>query len=219
MISTVTKDGEATEVLIREMAPEEASKVAAIHMATLPDDFLPSLGYSFLANTFYPSIIDNPYADVLVSVRDGDVVGFVLVAHQPNNYLDWFVKNSFFSLAFALAKLTVKKPRRLIEALAIRYKKIPIFPGSGEIAEIAVDPEVQQSGIGVKLVLAVNSYLSQKAIFSCFTKTLKNNTHVISMYKNRWSARVRAEIGILDKTYVYLVWELKQQAGVTAGIG
>jgi len=190
------------------MTAEHVRRVAEIHAAALRDDFLPSLGLGFLAKGFYPGCIDNPYADVLVAIQDGEVAGFVLVATDPGRYLRWVVRKQLWRVVLAAVRLAFTRPGRLAEALGIVRSRAPRLEQAGEIACIAVDPSRQRRGIGAALVEAGNERLLAAGLRQAYTKTLAGNEHVIRMYEQRWGARLAARLTIRKKPYVYLVWPL-----------
>lgn len=183
-------------------------RVAQIHHAELSDDFLPSLGKAFLAKGFYKSCLDNPFAETLVAKRkDGQIAGFALAAKDPSQYLGRIIKSSIPQLIIAGVSLAARNPKRLFEAVAIMSSKAPKFEMAGEIAVIAVDSTMQRAGVGSKLVDSVNALFASAGLRHAYTKTLATNDHVIRMYK-KWGGEVVERIKILDKQYVYILWDI-----------
>ncbi|NER94655.1 MAG: GNAT family N-acetyltransferase [Symploca sp. SIO1B1] len=177
-------------------------------MNALPEDFLPSLGLNFLANVYYPAYVNNPYGEVLVAILDSKVVGFIQLATNPEKYLDWIIKEKFLSLSWYLFRLGLRKPRRILEAIAIAQSKTPKLAESAEIAILAVKPSMQRLGIGSALINFANNYSLKKGLNSIYIKTLSSNFHVINMYQNNCNAEILFKINILNKSYVYIACNL-----------
>ena len=80
-----------------EISPLKSSwieEIARIHYSSLPNDFLPSFGYDFLSNIFYPAVLTSSFGKVFVAVRnDDEPIGFVLVTTDSNEFLKELVKN------------------------------------------------------------------------------------------------------------------------------
>jgi ribosomal protein S18 acetylase RimI-like enzyme len=171
---------------------------------------LPSLGRAFLARSYYPAMLQDPYASVLVAIEQPSqrVVGFVNVATESGRSLRWLVKRKLAALLTAMLRLLLVEPARVIEAFAIVHARVVMPDDAGEIAFIAVDRAHQKRGIADRLVEAANQYLLKRGITACCTKTLARNEHVIEFYRKHWRARVFASSTIRGKHYRYLVWKL-----------
>lgn len=197
------------------MSERHVEAVASVHAAELSEDFLPSLGRSFLVRSYYPAMLRDPYACVLVALENPShrVVGFVNVATEPSRYLGWFLWRRAASVSAAMLRLCLAHPKRVLEAFAIVRTRVALPMDAGEIAFIAVDRDHQKRGVGEKLVEAANQYLLQRGSTACFTKTLASNEHVVDFYRKRWGARVFASSTIRGKGYQFVVWELRAGAG------
>jgi ribosomal protein S18 acetylase RimI-like enzyme len=201
-------------ITVAPMAAHHVEQVAAIHARELSEDFLPSLGRAFLARSYYPAMLRNPYACVLVAIDGGTqrVAGFVNVAVDPGRYLSWFMRRNMVTLSLALLRLLLIDPKRVLEAIAISRTRVTMPANAGEVAFIAVDRDHQKQGVGAMMVEATNRHLLQRRVTRCLTKTLAHNEHVIDFYVKRWGARVFATTRIVGKTYRYLVWDLRTNA-------
>lgn len=193
---------------IQLMQQEQVHQVAKIHLKALSDDFLPSLGYSFLSNHYYPFCLNNPYTSVLVALENNQVVGFINVANNPDIYLSQIIKSNLLPLSIALLKLTFFNFQRIREAFELIRSRRTKMEDSGEVAFIAVDPMKQGMGVGLKLVEAGNKYFSQVGLKKVYTKTLSSNKPVINLYKKYYQACIIDRIIIGSKSYVYIAWEL-----------
>ena len=196
------------DIKIERMRLQHIAQVAEIHARVLKDDFLPSMGVNFLSQIYYPSCANNPYADVLVAVNGNKVFGFVNIAKDPNQYLRVVIKKNVFLVAYYLLKLLLLKPNRFLEAFFISRSNLSKPEVAGEIAFIAVDPRKQSKGVGTKLIEAANDIFFNMGLKCAFTKTLLKNQKVIQMYNN-FGARIVEQFNILNKTYVYLLWDVK----------
>lgn len=192
-------------IKIRKMEPADVDAVARLHCESLPADFLPSLGQRFLARTYYPQMLANPFAEVIVSEVEGRLVGFVNVAADPDRYLGRVIRQRPLAVLFCAVRLLFRDPRRLMEAVLISVARKPQLSSTGEIAFIAVDRESRGLGLGKQLVDAAERYFSSNQLTHGYTKTLASNDHVIAMYRQR-GARVSHEVSIGNKSYVGLQW-------------
>lgn len=193
------------------MSERHIEGVASVHAAELSDDFLPSLGRSFLRRSYYPAMLQDPYASVLVALESPSdrVVGFINVATEPSRYLGWFLRRRAAAVSVAMLRLCLAEPKRVLEALAIVRTRVALPVDAGEIAFIAVDRDHQKRGIAERLVEASNQYLVLRGKKACLTKTLASNEHVLDFYRKRWGARVFASSTIREKSYRYLIWQLR----------
>lgn len=197
------------EVVVSEMNIAQVSEVAAIHMQTLPDDLLPSFGLRFLENSYYKEIAKCPFSKVFVAICNKEVVGFVNISYMPEKLSRYILGKSFFAILFSLLKLLFVDFERVKEFISVALADGFHTEGVGEVSFIAVHPNFHGKGIAPLLVKRANESLYEQGVKRCFTKTLKRNLHVFSLYKKNFGAEIVKELKVYKKEYVFILWQTK----------
>jgi len=194
---------------IEQLKPSWIPEVAEIHMQSLPDDFLPGLGYDFLKNTFYPAACNSPYGKIFISAENDHPNGFAIVTKDSGGFFRSIVQDQFwefFKIGLRTSLSSCKQLKNNIEILFSSLKK-NVDENYGEIYEIAVRKEDQGKGIGKKLVLESIEYLKHEGIPGIRIKTLKQNTEWVHFFlKSGWHQS--REIKLINNEYVVLSMEL-----------
>ena len=173
---------------------EWLSDLSRIHSDSLPGDFLPSLGESFLKDLYYPSVFQSRNAITLVALIDDCPVGFVTVSNNSRALTREVVSGNYLRLslyAFAAAIAHWGKMKQCCEVIwsALLAKPDRI---KSEIVFIAVSEEYRNRGIGTALVNEALRWLKKKEALPCRTKTRADNARVIAMYQRMgWRIRER----------------------------
>ena len=142
-----------------EAVHADAPTIARIHTKAFPGFFLTSLGPAFLVR-FYGAYIADPETVSIVARSDdgGKVVGVVVGAVDPGEFYRRLLIRKGFSLALISARAALRNPRivrRLVRGLFYRGgSPAAELPEAALLASIAVDPDMQGTGLGSELVQA-----------------------------------------------------------------
>ncbi len=192
-------------VEIDELKFEWIAEIAAIHMQSLPDDFLPGLGAEFLQKVFYPAAMRSPYGRVFVDAPQGRPRGFVVITTDSSRFFRSIVQKEFWGFVKTGLRTSFtswKNFRRNFEVLASLFEK-GVDENLGEIYEIAVSVDQQGRGTGKALVARSIEYLKEAGVPGIKVKTRKNNTRWIGFFlKSGW--HLAQEIHLIGKDYVVL---------------
>jgi len=179
--------------------------VAGIHFDSLPNDFLPSLGFEFLNNVFYRFVLNDANSVCLVSIKDNKCIGFLLLTFDSSKFLRLLIRNNFLKIGYYFIKSAIKNPKiipfaiGLISSVQKNEKEMSNF---AEIYEIAVDERARGFGVGDALVKKSIELASRKSS-GIKIKTLKANKNWVDYFlKNKW--RLSKEYSFYGKTYVIM---------------
>jgi ribosomal protein S18 acetylase RimI-like enzyme len=185
---------------------EEIPAIARIHYASLPDDFLPSLGEDFLRTVYYPAALASANAVTLVARAGGETVGFVTVAHRTGAFTRDVLRGRALTLARYAVRAAWRRPAHLRQSAGVLWSALLGRPDpvQGEIVFIAVDAARRGAGLGPRIVDAALGHLRAHGISHCRTKTLAANLGVIRMYE-RLGWTVRDRFRLIGRSYVTLL--------------
>lgn len=187
--------------------PDQGHELACLHLATMPEDLLPSLGLSLLANHFWPRLLVSPYGDVW-ALRDGDnhLAGFCVMARQRMPLRLRFYGDATFCLAM-LARLLCR-PRVLMHSLAVLVAPLRLQRSldqvPAELVLLAVREDCRGAGWGRMLLQHALRELGpvaclvktasedarrfyQRAGFTCWGREIRD-TRSLHLLVRRWSA-------------------------------
>ncbi len=199
-----------TKFVIREYTISDLSRIVEIHGASLPEDFLPSLGSKFLNHIFFPAVSKSQNARIFVAIHNDLVVGFAILSlnsgkllkeiffYQPLKFLYLSVSSVIFSLT------------QLRMALGILWSSLYLKDKNdfSEIYLIAVDQAYRGQGIGQMLVNKSIEFVETRKLTGIKIKTLETNRSWISFFeKKNW--KKTCEFRIAGKDYVILSMSIK----------
>lgn len=194
------------ELVIRTAEADEMAAVAQIHFESLPNDFLPSLGLTFLKSAYYPAASASPFAANLVAVEAKRVVGFVTIAHDSGRFSHDILRREWPRIMWYALRAAARDPRHVFLSAQVLSSVLLSRPDpvKGEIVLIAVDVQCRGKGIGKELVRASLAHLARHNVDTCRTKTLADNAGVIRMYEQiGW--HVRNHFHLIGRDYVTIV--------------
>lgn len=193
-------------MIIDRSTQSDVVRLAEIHHIALPDDFLPSLGRDFLERIYYPAAMRSARAVTLTARDQGQVVGFVTIAHDSAQYTRDVISKSWIALGLYALRAAILHPSSIWKSMEVLQAALFSKPDpiQSEIVFIAVDPVCQGQGIGTRMVRSALEYLAQMSIYQCRTKTLARNEKVIRMYE-RLGWHVRDQFSLLGNQYVTIV--------------
>jgi Acetyltransferases len=149
---------------IREALKTDIERIVAVHNTAFKDFFLTSLGNRFLA-LYYRSVLNNPRGILLVSVNEDGIIGFCAGTLLSAGFNSSLVKSNFSAYAIETAKLIFTNPVSLWHLFKNFSKEDSNVGDKGEYAEllsIGVDPNVQRSGAGKAMLLALEEEVKKR---------------------------------------------------------
>ncbi len=169
--------------MIRAISKKDSPIIAKIHMQSLSDDFLPSLGVDFLS-AFYQGVIGRPKVFGFLDTQKGKISGFVVGTSNMELFFKDTISSNFISLFYHLLLALIKKPsiiKNVAETLFYTAKdRGPV----AELVIIAVDNRFRGKGIGKKLVLALEEEMKKRKIKGYKLTVTKRNKAANEFYKS-----------------------------------
>ena len=151
-------------IKIREALATDIERIVAVHNAAFQDFFLTSLGSRFLA-IYYRSVLNHPLGILLVSENEEGVVGFCAGTMLSEGFNSSLIKANFSTYALEGMKLLFTNPVSLWHLLKNFSKADSNIGDKGNYAEllsIGVDPNVQRSGAGKAMLLALEEVVKNR---------------------------------------------------------
>jgi ribosomal protein S18 acetylase RimI-like enzyme len=151
----------------------EAEEIAAIHACAYSNTHFTS-GFPLKKLALYNQILIK-YSDLaFFVVESGRVVGFVIAGTNLSAGVNKFVRQNFFWLILHI----VRRPKIFIDKtfsfLQSKFKTTRASQATFRLLSIAVSPEVQSKGIGLKMLVFLERELLIRNI-TCYGLSVKNN--------------------------------------------
>lgn len=168
------------------LKPEDANKLADVHVQAFKGFFLTSLGMGFL-RTYYRACLNQSSTIACgLNDEDGNVVGFATGTLESKGYhRKVFISNSFNFLN-AIAKSFLTNPKilfRLIRNLE-KNEMIEDDQNYAELLSIAVLPDSKGNGLGELLLTSFEDQARNRgALRIALTTDFYNNEGVIKFYE------------------------------------
>jgi ribosomal protein S18 acetylase RimI-like enzyme len=201
------KEGNS-KFFVRTLALEDLKAVAAIHKDAFPDSFLSLFGVDVI-NRYYEWQTKSPNECYPIGAFEGgNMLGFCFAGVFPDSeigflrrnilliikYLFWNPKILFHPLFMEKAKYTceaiihhIKKVQKVKEQPAKRLRKFGIL-------SIAVDPDIQQSGVGRLLMAEVERIAVEKQFDSMRLSVHPDNQKAFLFYQDLgWEKTIDSE--------------------------
>lgn len=180
-------------VAVRRATPEDARAIAALHVASISEGFLATLGHDFLMRVYRRlSRSDHGALWVAVTEPNGDahadalaslprVAGFVALAHDTTRfYRDFLVRDGVAAFARNLVPLTRAVPRTF-ETLRYGLRGTAELPDA-EILALAVDSACLRRGVARALLGAATGHLVTRGIEAARVVTTVDNIAARAAY-------------------------------------
>jgi GNAT superfamily N-acetyltransferase len=174
--------------LVRPSAPAEIDAMVKVHLRSFPGFFLTFLGRKFLKQ-LYRGILMDPSGIVWIVKEEDRLLGFVAGTLEPAGFYSRLIKNRLFGFALASIWPLLRRPGiflRLWHALRKPAESKAIPKGTALLMSIAVDPAVQNQGVGKMLTEAFcDECARQGASQVCLTTDRDGNDQGNRFYARR----------------------------------
>jgi ribosomal protein S18 acetylase RimI-like enzyme len=171
------------DCVIKKMNYEDLVAVSAIHVNSLPNDYLSILGEDFLNRYFYHDLFKEANV-ALVSVDNGTITGYIFCISNKNFLRKFIIRN--------LSAFTKTTLSNLLNISFLKYSFIVIMlmlfgcnkSYGAELSYIAISDKYRGNGIGTKLVKVSLIKLQELNIDTIMVKTLSKTIEVVEFYKS-----------------------------------
>ncbi|MGW0232036.1 GNAT family N-acetyltransferase [Actinopolymorpha singaporensis] len=158
---------------VQVLQPEDVAAVARLHVRSFTRFFLTCLGERFLRE-FYRAFVEDPAA-VTVVARDatGRVVGAVVGSVAPDQFFRRMLRRQLIPLLVASLLAALRRPTtvaRLLRGLCYRGG-VPFRVRGALLSSICVDPVLEASGIGRRLLEAWWSAVRARGVTDAYLST------------------------------------------------
>jgi ribosomal protein S18 acetylase RimI-like enzyme len=189
-----------SEVMVRPATPEDAARVADLHMTAINEGFLASLGPRFLGK-LYARIVKSPHGFLIVAFDPGPgpVIGFVAGATSVRRLYGEFLLRDGLIAGVSSAPRLVRSIPRVVETLRYGAKdeSSPSSKERGESSEgsetellsLAVAASARGRGAGAKLVRSFHAAAAQAG---------SRTARVVVAAANETAIRVYLETGFVE---------------------
>lgn len=142
------------EVQVVPARDDDLRLTAALHVTELPHGMFPRLGEGFVRRWHRAHLVST-YGIVLVAVRDGELVGFVLGTTDRQANVAWIIANHRRELLATAVRALVRRPDvagRFIRTRGLRYAR-RLFGRGPSPARVAERGDVPEAGFAPIAVL------------------------------------------------------------------
>lgn len=187
--------------MVFPLKKEHALEISKIHVVSLSDDFLPSLGVNFL-ETFYKGIIGKSGVYGFVDIGSGRIRGFIVGTKNMKIFFKQALKANFLKLFVYLFIKLLKKPSLIKKILeTFFYPKKETGP-KAELIVVAVSKKWQSQGIGRELIKNLEEKFLQNKINN-YKLTVHADKKAVYFYEKLGYQRL-SSFNLYDKMwYVY----------------
>lgn len=172
---------------IRKAKESDIENVVEIHFAAFPDFFLSQLGRKFLT-LYYNSVRKHKEGILLVCEKDGEIIGLCAGTLLSSGFNAKLIKSNLFRYGVESLKLLFTNPKSLIHLIKNMKKENSSIGDDGTYAEllsIAVNPNVQRSGVGKAMLLALEEEVKKNdGKRLSLTTDYEDNEKAIGFYKS-----------------------------------
>lgn len=171
---------------IRAMLPGDIEQVVSLHVAVLPEGFLPRLGPAVLVQT-YAAALDAPETVALVAQSGGEIAGFLLATADTRALFRRALVRRGGRLLLAVVRALVRQPTALWCVLeTLRYPARRRAGASGghdaELISLGVSQRYRSAGYGAALIRALDAEFLSRGIKSYMVSAYADNEHGNAFY-------------------------------------
>ncbi len=185
---------------INIIGENELTKVVDIHLESLPEDVMPSLGRDALKK-YYEKVVSDKMQMLFGAFLEDQLVGFCLISSKPVGYLRSIVN---LNGLIALCRLVLLQPDRLYLGIMQFIRKEDLEHDAAEILFIAVSPKYQGNSIGRELISYGVQCCFNRGIKFIQTKTA--NELLLSYYIREYSADILSSYNLCGRRYTEVRW-------------
>ena len=175
-------------------------KVVNIHIESLSNDILPSLGVNVL-NKYYKRVISDEAQLIFGAYSEDELLGFCLISTSP---VGLFSAVFNFDGLIALSRLALLQPDKFYLGIMQAIKKENIDRDAAEISFIAVSPRHQGKSIGSSMITYGTQWCFNKGIKHLQTKTA--NEFLLGYYIKEYAAEVLSDYYLCGRHYSEVRW-------------
>ena len=127
--------------------------IAELHKKAFPAFFLTQLGVHFL-RTLYAGYVEDPDSGIIVAEEDNRLMGFIAYSNDYPRFYKGLMKKHLLKFALCSACAAIRHPS-FVKRLLGAFKKSESVVKSEryvELASICVDPNIENRGVGSKLI-------------------------------------------------------------------
>ena len=127
--------------------------IAELHKKAFPAFFLTQLGVHFL-RTLYAGYVEDPDSGIIVAEEDNRLMGFIAYSNDYPRFYKELMKKHLLKFALCSACAAIRHPS-FVKRLLGAFKKSESVVKSEryvELASICVDPNIENRGVGSKLI-------------------------------------------------------------------
>lgn len=166
----------------------DAAELARIHKEAFPGFFLSELGEGFLTQ-FYLGYSADPTAVTCVArSASGQIFGAVVGTTEPKGFYKRLLRRRLLGFGTAALIATLESPRRaprLLRAISYRGEVPSADKDWALLASICVDPAVQASGLGSRLIERWTKLAGELGAPGAYLSTDKNDNQRVNDFYQR----------------------------------
>jgi len=156
------------------MTEKHLDDVTFIHLNSLKEDFITSLGEYFVKNIYYKHILTSGLGFGFVCEIDNKVAGFIVGSCDSKKLHNTRVQKYWPQIGLCLLLKLISNPVILLRVLQVVYymtAKHSEYEAQAELISLAVHPEFRRKGAANLLVQEFKRHLTVLGVNKCWTKT------------------------------------------------
>lgn len=167
--------------MIRKLTTLDAAQVSILHIRSMPDDFLPTFGETFLC-TLHQLLITSPYTSAWGTFVDNKLQGFIIGATHSQKLMRSIYIRGWTTFLPQIVNKIIINPKIiifLIQTFFYTHKGNP----PAELIIIAVDAKVRHKGVGKNLYHTLTTDFKKRRISEFTVGTHQKNSIANKFYK------------------------------------
>lgn len=194
-------------IKIRNATYKDCKNIAKIHVGSLNESFLGTLGEKFL-NLFYRALIEHKNSKVIVIEDDNKIIGFVSGSSDTKSFYKYFLKSKFIHAGINLLPkvVSLNTLRKILETLTYPNNEITTSElPKAELLSIALTKDVLRKGLGKTLFYALADEFNKEEIYK-FKITVGDNLFYANKFYQKMGCIKVAEIEVHkgEKSNIYV---------------
>ncbi len=158
---------------IASLSSSAINAVVEIHLNAFPNFFLSFLGSHFLREFYKSFLVDSQGVGYVAYSSDGQIMGVIVGSVDPRGYFHRLLKRRWWAFCMASISAAIRRQSsipRLCHAVFYRGEP-PDGPTRALLSSIAVDPTLQRTGVGKKLVQHWLEAVRSRGATGCYLTT------------------------------------------------